>query len=352
MRNSLLVLTILLAACSSSSSDGPHLTFADFENPPSTTEVIGDSSTTTPTPPTTSGSITTTSTTLLVVDTPGPVAIRHTSGYSILEGRGAPQRILDTPVAAGFDDVSGGFLFQLPGAGSATGADQRIFWVQSANPDAQPWLDVTEGSLLKLWGVELIAGSPNMILTITDHADDPEARIERLVVFDVVSRLDRVLGEVGRTGAGPLSISYGGGRFLLEQTAGVQAFFEFRNDQGAVLDLASNPQPGCSDDPDCPNHPALDPSGSLVAFLEAEGQDLVVHDLDLDQELQRITMPAGLGEVSGLEFDGATVIVNRRSAPALIVDVAGSAYGEFGLDGVVYFLRQGPGFDGSATLES
>ena len=63
-------------------------------------------------------------------------------------------------------------------------------------------------------------------------------------------------------------------------------------------------------------------------------------------------MPAGLGEVSGLEFDGATVIVNRRSAPALIVDTAGSAYGEFGLDGVVYFLRQGPGFDGSATLES
>ncbi len=358
MRKTLFLLTILLAACSGASSDGPALTFADFDNPPTTAEVLGGSSTTTTalSPTTTSSTSTTTSTTLLVVDTPSPVAILTASDYSILEGRGAPRRLVDAPVEVGFDDLQGGFLFQLPGAGTDTAADQRIFWSRASNPEAQPWLDLTEGSLLKLWGVEMMDGVPRMILTVTDDADDPLKRIERLVVYDFVT-LDRVLGEVGSAGSGPRSITYGGGRFVLEQQSGSQSRFEFRNDQGAIIDLASNPHPGCADDPTCPTHPTLDPTGSFLAYLQdASGGtlELVVYDVDLGEEIRRIEIPAEAAGASGLDFDGTTVIINQpdRDERALIVDTERATVGEFGLAGIVRFLRAGPGFDGLVEFAS
>jgi hypothetical protein len=356
MRKTLLLFAILLAACSGGSSDGPALTFADFDNPPTTSEVLGGSSTTsTPAPaPTTSSTSTTTSTTLLVIDTPGPVTILSSTDYSILEGRGAPRRLLEAPVAVGFDDLQGGFVFQLPGAGVDTDADQRIFWSRSSNPEAQPFLDVTDGSLLKLWGVELIDDAPTMILTIADDADDPAVRTDRLVVFDFVAG-DRVLGEVGTAGSGPKSISYGGGRFILEQRAGSQSRFEFRNDQGAVIDLASNPHKGCSDDPTCPTTPALDESGSFLAYLQAPPggtTELVVYDVDLGEEIQRIELPADARRASGLDFYGTTVLVNPsdQEGRAIIVDTERATVGEFGLPGIIRFLRTGPGFDGPIEL--
>jgi hypothetical protein len=354
MRKILLLFIVGLAACSGTSSEGPGLTFADFNNPPTTPKVLSGSSTTTQTVPPTSTTTSTTSTTLLVVETPVPVAILTATGYDVLEGPGAPRSLVETPVAAGFDDLQGGFVFQFPGAGVDTAADQRIFWSRASNPDAQPKLDISDGSLLKVWGIEMIGGVPSWILTIVDEADDPIGRVARLVVFDVANG-DRVLGEVGGAGAGPRSISYGGGRFLLEQQSGVQAFFEFRNDQGAVIDLASNPQPGCtSDDRSCPHHPALSPDGSFVAFIQPGAGgivDLVVYDLDLGEETERVRLPEALGEVEGLDFDGTTVIVNRHTPEgarrALIVDTADATVGEFGLDGIVHFLREAPAFDGT-----
>ena len=357
MRKSLLFFVMLLAGCSGAGSEGPVLTFADFENPPTTTEVLSDSSTTTvPVAPATT-TTSTTSTTLLVVDTPRPVAIRTANGFSVLEGPGAPQRVVERPVEAGFDDLRGGFLFQLPGAGIDPVADQRIFWSRPSSPDAQPYLDVNEGSLLKLWGTAEMGGSPHMILTITDDPDDPE-RVERLVVFSF-STGDRVLGEIGGSGSGPTETSYGGGRFLIHQQAGEQAFFEFRNDQGAVISLTSNPQPGCSNDPTCPAHPVLDASGSFLAYIQEDASgatDLVILDLDLDEETRRIRLPDALGDVLGLEFSDTTVIVNRRAGDgqerALIVDSTGATFGEFGLPGFVQFLRSGPEYEGVVQILS
>jgi len=355
MRKTLLLFAILLTACSGGSSDGPALTFADFDNPPTTSEVLGGSSTTSSLAPTTTSSTsTTTSTTLLVIDTPGPVSILTSTDYSILEGRGAPRRLLEAPIAVGLDDLQGGFVFQMPGAGVDTDADQRIFWSRSSNPEAQPFLDVTDGSLLKLWGVELIDDAPTMILTIADDADDPAARTDRLVVFDFVAG-DRVLGEIGAAGSGPESISYGGGRFILEQRSGSQSLFEFRNDQGAIIDLASNPHKGCSDDSTCPTTPALDESGSFLAYLQAPADgriELVVYDVDLGEEVQRIELPAGADGASGLEFYGTTVLVNPSDTDgrAIIVDTDRVTVGEFGLAGIVRFLRTGPGFDGPIEL--
>ncbi|NNC92670.1 MAG: hypothetical protein HKN80_09275 [Acidimicrobiia bacterium] len=355
MRKILLLFIVGLAACSGTSSEGPGLTFADFNNPPTTPEVLSGSSTTAPTvPPTTTTS--TTTTTLLVVDTPVPVGILTATGYAVLEGPGAPRTLVEIPVAAGFDDLEGGFVFQLPGAGVDPAADQRIFWSRASSPDAQPKLDISDGSLLKVWATELIGDTPKWILTIVDEPDDPIGRVDRLVVFDVANG-DRVLGEVGGADAGPRSISYGGGRFLLEQQSGVQTFFEFRNDQGAVIDLASNPQPGCtSDDRSCPHHPVLSPDGSFVAFVhtDADRTDLVLYDLDLGEETGRIPLPETLGEVESLDFDGTTVMVNRQAPEgalrALVVDTVDETVGEFGVEGIVRFLREGPAFEGTIAF--
>jgi hypothetical protein len=356
MRRSLLLFAILLGACAGGDSDPPVLTFAEFANPPTTSEVLSDSpSTVAPLPTTTSVPVTTSTTTLIVVDAPSAVAISTESGFSLLEGRGAPRRLVEEPVAAAFDDLSGGFVFQLPGAGSDPTADQRIFWSRDSRPDAEPFLDVDEGSLLALWGTEEIDGAPHMILTITDHPDDPDQRVERLVAYGFGSG-DRVLGEVGGDGSGPITVTYGGGRYLLEQQAGEQTVFQFRNDQGAVLDLSSNPQPGCAADPSCARRPALHPSGSFVAYIEGSGDlvELVVLDLDLDEEVRRILLPASLGEVTGLDYEDDTVLINRISpagrTQALIVNVPASTVGEFGLTGHVQFLRQAPAFDGAVTI--
>ncbi len=349
MRKILFLLTLVLAACSGSNSDGPVLTFADFNSPPTTPEVVLPPPTTTTT---VSPTTTSTSTTLLVVDTPSEVAISSETGYSILEGPGAPRRLLDLPVAAAFEDLQGGFVYQLPGAGIDSEADQRIYWSRSSNPTSQAFLDVTEGGLLRLWGTEEIGGSAQMILTIVDNADDPDQRVERLVVFDFDTG-DRVLGEVGSADSGPVTIDYGGGRFVLEQRSGVQSYFEFRNDQGAVIGLASNPQPGCAEEAGCPTRPALDPSGSFLGYVEemAPGSwNLVIYDLDLGEELERVELPGTLGEIIGLDFDGSTVIVNRTTPDgthrALVVDATTGGVGEFGLTGHTRFLRVGPGFDG------
>jgi len=360
MRKLLLLLALILAGCSGADSNGPSLTFADLSNPAIAPEVLSgasSSSTTSTTPPPTTTS-STTSTTLLVVDTPGPVTILAETGFSILQGRGAPQRLVEIAIETGFEDLQGGYVFQLPGAGIDPAADQRIFWSRTSRPDAEPFLDVSDGGLLRLWGTEMIGDVPKMILTITDDSDTPGELVERLVVFDFVTG-DRVLGEVGGVDHGPVSISYGGGRFLLDQQAGVQSFFEFRNDQGAVVSLASNPQTGCAEDPDCPSNPALDPTGSFLAYLQPGPEastDLVILDLDLNEEVRRIVLPASLGEVLGLEFSGETVIVNRINPTgeerAIIVDTASSAFGEFGLQGYVSFHRQEAEFEGPISILS
>ncbi len=132
--------------------------------------------------------------------------------------------------------------------------------------------------------------------------------------------------------------------------------FEFRNDQGAVIELGSNPQPGCAADPACGRHPALHPSGSFVAYVEgtAPQVELVVLDLDLDEELRRIELPASIGEVTGLDYADDTVLVNRIDPDgrlrALVVSVPNSTVGEFGLTGQVQFLREAIEVEGPVEI--
>lgn len=356
MRRSLFICALLLGACSGGSSDSPVLTFADFASPPTSSEVLSETPTTTrqldvAEPDETTTSTSTTSTTLIVIDAPGPVAILTEDGFSTLEGRGAPRRVVDRAVAAAFEDLEGGMVFQLPGAGVDASADQRIFWSRPGRPAAEPFLDVTEGSLLRLWGTELIDGTPHLIMTITDDPGDPDERVERLVVHDFSG--DRVLAEVGGDGSGPVAVDYGGGRFLLEQRAGELGFFEFRNDQGAVITLASNPQTGCADGEGCARMPAIEQSGSAAAYIDGEAE-LVVLDLELGDEITRIPLPGSLGEVIGLDFAESTVLINRvdpaGAERALIIDVAGGTVGEFGLTGRVHFLREPPTYDGTLTI--
>lgn len=346
----LAILTLVLAACSGSGSEGPLLTFADFESPPasvlsepSTSTTLIPSTTTTLPPPTTT-------TTLLVVDVPAAVTVRNAEGFLVLEEGGAPFRVTTESLGSGFDDLQGGFVFQLPGAGERAAADQRVFWSRAGSPDAQPFLDINEGSLLKLWGVEDVDGRPVMILTIVDNPTDDVARTERLAVFDFETG-DRVLAEVGTSESTPVSVSYAGGRFLLEIQDGPVTRFEFLGPAGEKLDLATNPNNGC--ETMCPRHPTLDPTGSQVAHVtDTPGPDggtwLEVLDIDLGEERARIGLPGGPEAVTSLQFDGETVIVNRRlgngEQQALIVDIGTESVGEFGMRGDVRFLRVAPAF--------
>ncbi len=343
----LLVLIFLASACSSNGSDAPLLTLADLENPPATTVA----SATTTTPEVTAPS--TTSSTLLVVDVPAPVTIQAANGWSILEGRGAPLRLLDEAVEVAFDDLMGGVLFQFVGAGVDVEADQRVFWSRASQPEAQPFIDVIEpDSTLKLWGVEQIEGRPQAIFTVTHNFNDPESRRQDLVLYDFQTG-DSVLATIGGWESGPLVIDYAGDKFLIERADEALTAFQFRDVAGAVVELASNPNPGCFDDPTCPAHPALDVGGGLMAYVERPDDttavELVVRDIDLGEEISRISLPSALSRDVVVDFDGSIALVNHRvdgGYRALVVDVGSGSVGDFGLDGLVRFLRVRPEMDG------
>ena len=339
----LLVLIFIVSACSRSGSDAPLLTFADLENPPTTLESSVASTTST----TEATSETTTSTTLLVVDVPAPITILRQDSWSVLEGRGAPVRLIDEGVGVAFDDLAGGFLFQFSGDGKDPTADSRVFWSRAGNPDAEPFLFVPEDdAALRLWGVEQIDGKPQWIFTVIHDFSDPENRREDLVLY-APDTGDRVLETIGGWESGPLVIDYGGGRFVIERGDEGQTSFQFRDSDGAVIELASNPHPGCFDDPTCPTNPALDPSGGLIAYLQrsATAVDLVVRDIDLGEEIARIALPPDLSSDVVLDFDGSIAIVNQLTPTgnhALVVDVEAGTVGDFGLEGIVRFLRASP----------
>ena len=346
----LLVLIFILSACSGSGSDGPLLTFADFDNPPTTVDPTFGSSTSTTAAST--PATTTTSTTLLVVDVPAPITLLGENTWSVLEGRGAPIRLIDERVGVAFDDLQGGFLFQFSGAGEDVTADQRVFWSRPSSPDAEPFLDVLEDdSALKLWGVEEIDGKPQVIFTVIHDFNDPEARREDLVLFDFQTG-DRVLATVGGWESGPLVIDYGDGRFVIERGDEALTSFQFRDTAGDVIDLASNPHPGCFDDATCPTNPALDPSGGLLAYLQRSplagsdslGVELVVRDIDLGEEILRVPLPADLSSEVVLDFDGSVALVNHLTPGgyrAIVVDVGAGTFGDFGFEGLIRFLRIG-----------
>ena len=351
----LLVLIFIFSACGGSGSDAPPLTFADFDSPATTVGGTGSSTTaeaSTPGP-------TTTSTTLLVVDVPAPITILEPDGWSALEGRGAPVRLLDERVGVAFDDLLGGFLFQFSGAGEDVTADQRVFWSRASSPDAQAFLDVPQGdSALRLWGVEEIDGKPQAIFTVIHDFSDPDNRREDLVLYDFQSG-DRVLATIGGWESGPLVIDYGGGRFVIERGDEGQTSFQFRNTEGQVVELASNPHRGCFDDPTCPTNPALDPSGGLLAYVQRSGSgdtavvDLVVRDIDLGEETMRIPLPPDLAEEVVLDFDGSVAVVSQSTAAgyrAIVVDVAAGTVGDFGLEGIVRFLRVSPQADQTVEI--
>lgn len=336
-----------LAGCSGT-SEGPVFTFADLTSPSTPATVLdSDASLPTDTTTTTVAPETTTTTVLETVAAPGAVLVNNREGVQIVDDSGAADIILEEPVGAIYDDLAGGFVVQLPGAGADPQVDQRVFWSRPSSPDAQPYLNVAAGKLLRLWGVERINGSPAMILTITD----PSADTEELIAFDFASG-DQLLAEW--QGQRALAISFSGDRFLIEARNGSNRFFEFRNAQGALMELEYNPLPGCIDDSTCPRRPRLSAMGGLVAYLEKDfdggeaRSNVVVYDLETGRESARVAIPDG---ATSIDFNGDHVLVNRgESQRPLIVTVATGSVGELEHNGELGFLRRGPGFNGPFSV--
>jgi hypothetical protein len=355
----LVVFLLLLSSCSGAVEDGPALTFADFTNPSTSAAVPDGAQPTTapvttppPAPPTTT---TSTSTTIPVGEAPASLLLVDTAGASLWLQQQGVLALVDEPLETIFDDQQGGFVLQPAGAGVDPLADQRIYWSRSNNKDAQPFLDVGDGALLRLWGVAAISGRPHMLITTTDGPSSGTAGVVRLLAHDFAGGL-RELGVVGNEGQAPISITVGGGRILLEKREGANSFFEFRNDDGEVLELEYNPLPECVDDSRCPRLPSLAPGGGLIAFLQdsfdesgAVTTDAVVYDADLGLEMERIALPDPA--VVGLAFDGTTIIANRgQELSALMVDLASGVVSELARPGVAHFLVTPPGFDGTFRL--
>ncbi len=77
--------------------------------------------------------------------------------------------------------------------------------------------------------------------------------------------------------------------------------------------------------------------------------ELVVRDIDLGEEISRISLPSALSRDVVVDFDGSIALVNHRvdgGYRALVVDVGSGSVGDFGLDGLVRFLRVRPEMDG------
>lgn len=81
--------------------------------------------------------------------------------------------------------------------------------------------------------------------------------------------------------------------------------------------------------------------------------ELVVRDIDLGEEIARITLPADPSGEIVLDFDGSVALVNRLTPEgyrAVVVDVGAGTLGDFGLEGVVRFLRSELDIDGPVEV--
>ena len=223
-------------------------------------------------------------------------------------------------VDVALSDLAGGVVFQrdenavlwAPTDGDA-GTANRVILVEAQTTER-----------VSLQGVAVIGGEPTVVFVRFEPAGDGEQ-----ATLATVGLVSGVIADVVVLSEGAVvvdRVSYAGGRYLVSIGDGDGTRFEFREDSGAVVDVAGNPWPMPTDT--LVGQGVLTNDGRVMIFIERLAEDagggladLVTFDLERGVELSRDHI-ANFGDRI-VAFDGERVIIARQRAnpelPSLMV---------------------------------
>jgi hypothetical protein len=285
-----------LAAVLDSSAEGP---VAD-------STVVTEPVPTTASPPTT---VPAAPTSVAATAYPVPFSIEADGEFLWVGVDGAERVVYDGRYRAIGSDGFGGLVFQVQVSVEDDGRDRAaIFRVQQGTTEPVVIVAQEPGHLVTMRGVENVDGSPTLLYTDRSGMESPETARSVLVAYDLASGVARDLAVVGGWESGIVSISYGGGLYVMEATAESESWFRYLDRDGNEVQPAGNPHPGCELWIGCPRGPVMTDDGRVVfhrsQFYDVDGDPIdfpqtgvvVLNDLGLFHYDEEETLIAATGE--------------------------------------------------------
>lgn len=272
---------------------------------------------------------------------PPGLIVAGRNGISVVRNRSSEILWDGGPVSLAVDDLASGIVFQPERAG----LPGHILWlpVGASEPEV-----VVGGATLTLHEVVEIGGSPTVVYT-RRSGSEPDNTIEELMLHDLDTGESRAVSQVGGWEHGPVRVAYAGGRFLISMNEAVYTWFEFRSEDGGIIEGAPNPHPIASSTSSYAGEGALSHFGLISvyaaspSFPPADPIDLVAYDLAAGRERLRLPIgPAG-SLVTQIDLFGQFVAVSREEEPPVLLEVGpdGVSFEELSVSGTVSILRSG-----------
>ncbi|MDF1596385.1 MAG: hypothetical protein P1T08_09880 [Acidimicrobiia bacterium] len=213
----------------------------------------------------------------------------------------------DYPVVAAFDDLAGGLVYQYEFTPEQFPADS-ILWIPAGGSAPTVILSADPGRTIRLLDVEVLDGRTNVLFLEGDPGTHPDSLFIADLAGGAPTRLAGAEpgGEAGPAGVTPTAVLSGS---LSE--AGVAVVWWYGDIEAAcsyveVVDFDGEvifgPLPNLCGEQNL-NQAALSADGSRIAY--AGGDTVVVADVESGDVLGEWVTD----DVSGLDFDGSTVIV-------------------------------------------
>jgi hypothetical protein len=276
------------------------------EVPVADTTVVTEAVPTTATPPTTVVAPPPTGATAAY---PVPFSIEADEEFLWVGVDGAERVVYDGRYHAIGSDGLGGLVFQVQISVEDSNRDRAaIFRVAPGTTEPVVIVAQEPGHLITMLGVENVDGSPTLLYTDRSGMESPETARSVLVAYDLASGTSRELAVVGGWESGIVSISYGGGLYVMEATAESESWFRYLDREGNEVEPAADPHPGCQMWIGCPRGPVMTDDGKVVfhrsQFYDADGNPIelprtgvvVLNDLGLFHYDAEETLIAAAGE--------------------------------------------------------
>ena len=276
------------------------------QNPVAESTVVTETVPTTAAPPTT---VVAPPATVAATAYPVPFSVEADGEFFWVGVDGAERVVYDGRYRAIASDGFGGLVFQVQVSVEDEGGDRAaIFRVSSGTTEPVVIVAQEPGHLITMRGVEDVDGSPTLLYTDRFGMESPETARSVLVAHDLASGTARELAVVGGWESGIVSISYGGGLYVMEATAESESWFRYLDRDGNEVEPAGDPHPGCELWIGCPRGPVMTDDGRVVfhrsQFYDVDGGQIdlpqtgvvVVNDLGLFHYDPEETLIAATGE--------------------------------------------------------
>lgn len=280
-------------------------------------------------PPTIDASSTPTS----IVPDPAPsselpgMVVSGPEGIVVLADGEVVERLDVGPIMLAVEDLEGGHIIQIGVSASS------ITRLSSGASEIAELIVPQPDETLRLHETAMVEGSPTVVYTVRAGEAEPVDAGEELLLFNLDTGEQLVVGPVGGYESGPMRVSYAAEYFLLSMTAEGVTWFEFMDKSGNQVAVPGNPRPeeaAQSDFPVWVGHGDLSPDGHTMAFLRGSPRSeepfhLVAVDLATGDEITAVPLDGARHDnVTRIEWDGQVAVVSFSDRTAVVVSTDGT----------------------------